>query len=126
MLDRLGLHHLGARHIRNLSGGQQQRVALARALAPNPSLLLLDEPFSSLDPELRHQLVLEVRNILKLEKITALLVTHDQDEAFSIADSIGVMQQGSIVQFDSHYNIYHEPNSRFVADFVGLGTFIPV
>lgn len=109
-----------------LSGGQQQRVALARALAPNPSLLLLDEPFSSLDPELRHQLVLEVRNILKLEKITALLVTHDQDEAFSIADSIGVMQQGSIVQFDSPYNIYHEPNSRFVADFVGLGTFIPV
>ena len=109
-----------------LSGGQQQRVALARALAPKPSLLLLDEPFSSLDPELRHQLVLEVRNIIKLEKITALLVTHDQDEAFSIADSIGVMQQGAIVQFDSPYNIYHEPNSRFVADFVGLGTFIPV
>ena len=70
--------------------------------------------------------MLEVRNILKLEKTTALLVTHDQDEAFSIADSIGVMEQGAIMQFDSPYNIYHQPNSRFVADFVGLGTFIPV
>ncbi|MDG1249667.1 MAG: ABC transporter ATP-binding protein [Gammaproteobacteria bacterium] len=119
-------HNSDRKYPHELSGGQQQRVALARSLAPKPSLLLLDEPFSSLDPELRHQLVLEVRKILKLEKITALLVTHDQDEAFSIADSIGVMQQGAMVQFDSPYNIYHEPNSRFVADFVGLGTFIPV
>jgi|TARA_B110000977_G_scaffold201462_1_gene296176 iron(III) transport system ATP-binding protein len=127
VLDLVEIPHSGDRkYPHELSGGQQQRVALARSLAPKPSLLLLDEPFSSLDPELRHQLVLEVRKILKLEKITALLVTHDQDEAFSIADSIGVMQQGAMVQFDSPYNIYHEPNSRFVADFVGLGTFIPV
>ena len=127
VLDLVEIPHSSDRkYPHELSGGQQQRVALARSLAPKPSLLLLDEPFSSLDPELRHQLVLEVRKILKLEKITALLVTHDQDEAFSIADSIGVMQQGAMVQFDSPYNIYHEPNSRFVADFVGLGTFIPV
>ena len=108
-----------------LSGGQQQRVALARALAPKPAILLLDEPFSSLDPELKGQLVTQVRDILKHEKMTAMLVTHDQHEAFAMADRVGVMQQGRIVQFDSAYNIYHQPASRFVADFVGLGSLIP-
>ncbi len=108
-----------------LSGGQQQRVALARALAPKPAILLLDEPFSSLDPDLREQLATQVRDILKLEQMTAVLVTHDQHEAFAVADLVGVMQQGEIVQFDTPYNIYHEPNSRFVADFVGLGNLIP-
>ena len=108
-----------------LSGGQQQRVALARALAPKPSILLLDEPFSSLDPDLREQLATQVREILKHEKMTAMLVTHDQQEAFAVADWIGVMQAGKIVQFDSAYNIYHQPTSRFVADFVGLGNLIP-
>ena len=108
-----------------LSGGQQQRVALARALAPKPAILLLDEPFSSLDPELKAQLATQVRAILKHEKMTAMLVTHDQHEAFAMADWLGVMQQGRIVQFDTAYNVYHQPASRFVADFVGLGDLIP-
>lgn len=108
-----------------LSGGQQQRVALARALAPKPSMLLLDEPFSSLDPDLRDQLASQVRKILKQEQMTAMLVTHDQHEAFTMSDWIGVMNQGKIIQFDTPYNIYHQPTSRFVADFVGLGSLIP-
>lgn len=108
-----------------LSGGQQQRVALARALAPKPTILLLDEPFSSLDPDLRMQLASQVRDILKQENMTTLLVTHDQHEAFTIADWVGVMQRGNIVQFDTPYNTYHQPNSRFVADFIGMGSFIP-
>ena len=116
-------HHHKYPH--ELSGGQQQRVALARALAPKPSILLLDEPFSSLDPDLREQLATQVRDILKHEKMTAVLVTHDQHEAFAVADWVGVMQQGKIVQFDTPYNIYHQPISRFVADFVGLGNLIP-
>lgn len=109
-----------------LSGGQQQRVALARALAPRPAILLLDEPFSSLDPDLREQLASQVRKILKQEKMTAILVTHDQHEAFAMADWVGVMNEGKIVQYDTPYNIYHQPVSRFVADFVGLGNLIPV
>lgn len=109
-----------------LSGGQQQRVALARALAPKPDLLLLDEPFSSLDLELREQLAVQVRTILKHEKVAAMMVTHDQLEAFAIADIIGVMQNGEIAQWDSAYNLYHKPITRYVADFVGLGSFIPV
>ena len=125
----LDLVEIDAKHHRKypheLSGGQQQRVALARALAPKPSILLLDEPFSSLDPDLREQLATQVRDILKQEKMTAVLVTHDQLEAFAVADWIGVMEHGKIVQFDTPYNIYHEPVSRFVADFVGLGNLIP-
>ncbi len=116
-------HHRKYPH--ELSGGQQQRVALARALAPKPAILLLDEPFSSLDPDLREQLATQVRDILKHEKMTAVLVTHDQHEAFAVADWVGVMEHGKIVQFDTPYNIYHEPVSRFVADFVGLGNLIP-
>lgn len=108
-----------------MSGGQQQRVALARALAPKPEILLLDEPFSSLDPDLREQVATEVRKILKHENVTAVLVTHDQHEAFAMADEVGVMENGSIAQWDSAYNIYHEPKTRFVADFVGLGAMIP-
>lgn len=108
-----------------LSGGQQQRVALARALAPKPEILLLDEPFSSLDPDLREQVATEVRKILKHENVTAVLVTHDQNEAFAMADEIGVMENGHIAQWDSAYNIYHQPKTRFVADFVGLGSMVP-
>lgn len=108
-----------------LSGGQQQRVALARALAPKPSILLLDEPFSSLDPDLRAQLTLQVRKILKRENMTTVLVTHDQQEAFTMADQIGVMHCGNIIQFDTPYDIYHQPASRFVAEFIGIGSFIP-
>ncbi len=108
-----------------LSGGQQQRVALARALAPKPEILLLDEPFSSLDPELREQVATDVRKILKYENVTSVLVTHDQHEAFAMADQVGVMENGNIAQWDSAYNIYHKPKTRFVADFVGLGSMIP-
>jgi iron(III) transport system ATP-binding protein len=108
-----------------LSGGQQQRVALARALAPRPELLLLDEPFSNLDVDLRERLSLEVRDIIKASGATAVLVTHDQHEAFAVADEIGVMHEGRIVQWDSAYNLYHRPASRFVADFVGQGVFLP-
>ncbi len=108
-----------------LSGGQQQRVALARALAPKPEILLLDEPFSSLDPDLREQVATEVRKILKHEHVTAVLVTHDQHEAFAMADEIGVMNDGKIAQWDTAYNIYHKPKTRFVADFVGLGSMVP-
>ncbi|MEM7304328.1 MAG: ABC transporter ATP-binding protein [Pseudomonadota bacterium] len=107
-----------------LSGGQQQRTALARALAPQPKILLLDEPFSSLDLELREQLATQVRDILKHEKMTALMVTHNQAEAFAMADLIGVMQSGQLLQCDTPFTIYHQPTSKFVADFVGLGNFI--
>ena len=108
-----------------LSGGQQQRVALARALAPKPEIILLDEPFSSLDPDLREQVASEVRKILKQENVTAILVTHDQHEAFAMADEIAVMINGHIAQWDTAYNIYHKPETRFVADFVGLGSMVP-
>ncbi len=108
-----------------LSGGQQQRVALARALAPRPELLLLDEPFSNLDVDLRERLSLEVREIIKVSGATAVLVTHDQLEAFAMADEIGVMREGRIQQWDSAYNLYHRPANRFVADFVGQGVFLP-
>jgi iron(III) transport system ATP-binding protein len=108
-----------------LSGGQQQRVALARALAPRPDLLLLDEPFSNLDTDLRERLAAEVREIIKASGATAVLVTHDQHEAFAVADEIGVMRDGRIEQWDSAYNLYHRPANRFVADFVGQGVFLP-
>ena len=108
-----------------LSGGQQQRVALARALAPRPGMLLMDEPFSSLDTGLRVRLGTEIRDILKQQGITALLVTHDQAEAFAVADEIGVMRAGRLEQWDSAYNLYHRPASRFVAEFVGEGCFVP-
>jgi iron(III) transport system ATP-binding protein len=108
-----------------ISGGQQQRVALARALAPRPDLLLLDEPFSNLDVDLRERLSAEVREIIKASGATAVLVTHDQQEAFAMADEIGVLHEGRIQQWDSAYNLYHRPANRFVADFVGQGVFLP-
>jgi len=125
MLAVVGLAEHADKFPHQLSGGQQQRVALARALAPDPELLLLDEPFSSLDVELRSRLAIELRDILKERGITAILVTHDQQEAFVIADEIGVMQAGRLLQWDSAYNLYHRPESRFVADFVGQGVFLP-
>jgi len=108
-----------------ISGGQQQRVALARALAPRPELLLLDEPFSNLDVDLRERLSHELRDIIKASGATAILVTHDQHEAFAMADEIGVLHEGRIQQWDSAYNLYHRPANRFVADFVGQGVFLP-
>jgi iron(III) transport system ATP-binding protein len=120
-----GLSDALAQYPHELSGGQQQRVALARALAPRPELLLLDEPFSNLDVDLRERLSLEVREIIKASGATAMLVTHDQNEAFAVADEIGVMREGRIEQWDSAYNLYHRPVNRFVADFVGQGVFLP-
>ncbi|MDQ5847528.1 MAG: ABC transporter ATP-binding protein [Pseudomonadota bacterium] len=108
-----------------LSGGQQQRVALARALARRPDLLLLDEPFSNLDTDLRERLSLEVRDIIKASGATAVLVTHDQHEAFAMADEVGILHEGLLQQWDSAYNLYHRPANRFVADFVGQGVFLP-
>jgi iron(III) transport system ATP-binding protein len=107
-----------------LSGGQQQRVALARALAPKPALLLLDEPFSNLDASLRETLTVEVRDIIKATETTALMVTHNQFEAFSVADTIGVTFSGTIRQWDSAYNVYHHPSDLEVATFVGDGAVI--
>ena len=108
-----------------LSGGQQQRVALARALAPRPRLVLLDEPFSNLDADVRMELAQYVRTALVAEGATALLVTHDQREAFAIADEIGVLRAGRLEQWDAPWKLYHSPATRFVADFVGEGSFIP-
>lgn len=125
LLAIVGLSGHSKKFPHELSGGQQQRVALARALAPRPRLLLLDEPLSNLDVDLRERLALEVREILKAQNITAILVTHDQHEAFVIADQIGVMQGGLIQQWDTPYNLYHRPANRFVADFVGQGVFVP-
>ena len=125
LLDVVGLQNVATRYPQELSGGQQQRVALARALAPRPELMLLDEPFSNLDVDMRERLSLEVRDILKREHATAILVTHDQHEAFNIADEIGIMTQGRIEQWDTPYRLYHEPASRFVADFIGQGVLLP-
>ncbi|MDP2371052.1 ABC transporter ATP-binding protein [Rhodoferax sp.] len=125
VLELVGLAGQQARYPHELSGGQQQRVALARALAPRPQLLLLDEPFSNLDVELRERLAHEVRSILKAAHTTALLVTHDQLEAFAIGDTIGVMQHGALDQWDDAYTLYHRPATRFVAEFIGHGVFAP-
>ena len=125
LLQTVGLEGNGKAYPHELSGGQQQRVALARALAPRPNLLLMDEPFSNLDVELRERLSLEVREILKQQGTTAIIVTHDQHEAFAMGDVIGVMYQGEIQQWDTAYNLYHLPKNRFVADFVGQGVLLP-
>ena len=125
VLELVGMPTAGKRYPHELSGGQQQRVALARALAPNPRLLLLDEPFSNLDVDLRERLAHEVRTILKAAGATALFVTHDQMEAFAIGDRIGVMQHGQLHQWDEAYALYHRPATRFVADFIGHGVFAP-
>ncbi len=125
VLKLVGLDGLQTRYPHELSGGQQQRVALARALAPKPRLLLLDEPFSNLDVDLRERLAHEVRAILKAAGATALFVTHDQLEAFAIGDQIGVMHEGHLHQWDEAYALYHRPATRFVAEFIGHGVFAP-
>lgn len=124
MLELIGMKKNCKDYIHQLSGGQQQRVALARALAPSPDLVLLDEPFSNLDPHLRSDLCREVSRILKFTKTTALMVTHDQQEAFSIADKIGIIFSGSLVQWSKPYDLYHEPKTADVARFIGEGAFI--
>ena len=125
LLDLFGMLEFKKTFPHQLSGGQQQRIALARAMAPKPSLLLMDEPLSSLDEELREQLAREIRLILQQEKIPALLVTHDQNEAFAVGDHICVMHQGRVQQTDSGYSLYHRPVNRFVAEFIGEGTLLP-
>ena len=124
MLSLVDLTEHADKRPNELSGGQQQRVALARALAPKPKLLLLDEPFSNLDVVLRESLAMSVRDILKRTNTTAILVTHDQNEAFAIADKVGVMHQGKLVQWATPSELYHEPVSPFVAEFVGEGVMI--
>jgi iron(III) transport system ATP-binding protein len=125
LLELVGLTGAARQYPHELSGGMQQRVALARAMAPQPRMLLLDEPFSSMDAELREQLAREVRDLLKREGVTAILVTHDQLEAFAMADLIGVIGDGRVHQWGSGFSLYHEPADRFVADFVGQGALLP-
>lgn len=124
LLELVSLAGYERRYPHELSGGQQQRIALARALAPKPALLLLDEPFGSQDTELRENLAREVREILKQEGITALLVTHDQHEAFAMADEIGVLQSGCLQQWGSAYELYYQPQNAFVACFIGQGSLL--
>jgi len=125
LLRLVELEHLKQAYPHELSGGQQQRIALIRAMAPRPNILLMDEPFSSMDAELREELAHEVREILKRDGITAILVTHDQLEAFALADVIGVIGDGKLHQWDTAYHIYHNPINRFVADFIGQGVMLP-
>lgn len=125
MLELVDLHALAGRYPHQLSGGQQQRVALARALAPEPDLLLLDEPFSNLDLDARERLAHELRDILKAAGRTALMVTHNQAEAFAIADRIGIMQHQSLAQWDTPDNLRRHPASAEVADFIRRGSPAP-
>jgi len=119
MLDLVGLSDMGKRYPHQLSGGQQQRVALARALAPKPSLLILDEPFSNLDSMLRTQLRNEVFDIIKKTGVTVLFVTHDTQDALSVADEILILQKGKVVQKDAAANLYVKPNNLYVASLFG-------
>jgi iron(III) transport system ATP-binding protein len=124
LLHLVGMAELAHRSPHELSGGQQQRVALARALAPRPELLLMDEPFSNLDVELRERLAIEVRDLLKETGTTAIFVTHDQDEAFAVADRIAVLAEGHLQQWGTAMDLYHRPVNRFVADFIGEGVML--
>ena len=124
LLALIGLPDYGGHYPHQLSGGQQQRVALARALAPKPELVLLDEPFSNLDADLRTRLSKEVRSLLKQENTSALLVTHDQQEAFAMADKIGIMADGRLQQWDTPYNLYHNPATPAIAGFIGQGVLL--
>ncbi len=123
----LHLLELGAQaqnYPHQLSGGEQQRVAIARAIAPRPDILLMDEPFSNLDPELREQLAWQLRRALQLEAVTTLIVSHNQIESFAMADYVGVLHDGRLLQWDTAFNLYHQPNCPEVADFIGEGTFL--
>ena len=121
----VGLEGFEARMPSELSGGQQQRVALARALATQPLVMLLDEPFSNLDPERRQQIRADLREILRRAGVTVVMVTHDQEEALSLADRVAVMLDGRIVQVDAPNRLYHAPATRTVAEFIGDAKFVP-
>jgi iron(III) transport system ATP-binding protein len=124
VLALVGLERHARRYPHELSGGEQQRVAIARALAPKPHVLLLDEPLSNLDAELREEMRVELRRVLKAAAITGIMVTHDQEEAFAVADRVGVFSRGQLCQIGSAEEIYHAPSCRFVADFVGEACFL--
>lgn len=124
LAELLGLSALLARYPHEISGGQQQRVALARAAAPCPSLLLLDEPFANLDPALREHLAGELRRLFRQDGITALMASHNQEDAFAMADRLGVLHGGKLLQWDSPFQVYHRPADIYVADFVGEGCLI--
>lgn len=124
LLDLINLSQYGDYYPHQLSGGQQQRIAIARALAPKPQLLLLDEPFSNLDADLRTTLAQEVRQLLKKEKITAILVTHDQEEAFVFSDKIGLLSEGVLQQWDEPENLFNRPCNPMVAEFFGKGQWL--
>ncbi|HLT91748.1 MAG TPA: ABC transporter ATP-binding protein [Woeseiaceae bacterium] len=123
-LEQVGLGAFAERFPHELSGGQQQRVAIARAMAPQPDLLLMDEPFSNLDAGLRQSLGREIRSLLKSLGATVLIATHDHDDAFSLADDVGVLRDGRLLQWDTAYRLYHRPADRFVAEFVGKGVWM--
>jgi iron(III) transport system ATP-binding protein len=125
LLEMVGLADCMESYPAELSGGQQQRVALARALAPRPSTVLLDEPFASLDVALRERLVGELRALLKSLGATALVVTHDQQDAFALADRVGLLRAGRLEQWGAPYDLYHRPGTRFAAEFVGQASFLP-
>lgn len=125
ILRLVGLEGFDRRYPHELSGGQQQRVALARALVQHPVVLLLDEPFSNLDPDMASRMRQELHDLLRRTKTTTILVTHDHDEAFAMADRVAVLNQGTVEQFDTPETIYHLPATPFVADFVGQADFIP-
>lgn len=125
LIQLLKLDALEGRYPHELSGGQQQRVAIARALAPQPKVLLLDEPFSNIDSRLRHELMIEIRLLLKSLNMTAIFVTHNKDEVFAFADKMAVMNNGYILQLGSPFDVSQKPNSFEVADFLQLGSWIP-
>lgn len=124
MLELVNLSGFDARQVTDLSGGEQQRVALARALAPSPRLLMFDEPLGALDRSLKEDLLNEIRSILHQTKIPAIYVTHDQEEALTMADRIAVMDKGKVLQYGTPEEIYETPTSRFVADFIGETSFL--
>ena len=124
-LARVQMSELAERRPQQLSGGQQQRVALARALVVNPDVLLLDEPLSNLDAKLRQNMRTEIRRICKTANITTIYVTHDQEEALSMADRIALMRDGHLMQVGRPRDVYNRPNTRFAADFLGSTNFIP-
>jgi ABC-type Fe3+/spermidine/putrescine transport system ATPase subunit len=124
ILDLVGLSGFEKRDVINLSGGEQQRVALARSLVPHPELLMLDEPLGALDRTLRERLLGDLRSILRKQELTALYVTHDQDEAFSVADRVVILNDGQIAQIGTPEDIFHHPASTFVARFLGMGNIL--
>ncbi|MEJ3627509.1 ABC transporter ATP-binding protein [Vibrio vulnificus] len=124
MLELVHLSPFADRYPHQLSGGQQQRVAIARSLAYKPDLLLLDEPFSNIDTQVRHELIAEIRKIFKQQGVTAIFVTHSREEAFAFADKMAVMNHGVIEQYGTASELYYKPSSKFVADFLGGGSYL--